>query len=135
MKKLIHEISDNNQPWQIKKALIECLFSFTTKQNFDIIKKTEDKLMKLEKALEKHLDFNKKSKIISYFGQSLVVPKKTIAVATDKNGFINFYQNSIPEIDHGIWWSDTEQEPEGILVKNKNNSVSIDDWKESLVIL
>lgn len=91
--------------------------------------------MKLSSALEAHFSCDKYSKFVEYFGQKLIVPKDTIAIATDDNGFINFYQKSIPEIDHGFWFSEDEQEPQGINMSNTSNPIFIEDWKDSLVIL
>ncbi len=74
-------------------------------------------------------------KLVTYFGEYLIVPKETIAIATDKNGFINFYKKGIPEPDLNIWFSDKEQESESILLETKTKNVSIDDWKKTLVTL
>lgn len=91
--------------------------------------------MKLRAAIEKHFSYDEDSKVVEYFGEKLIVPKNTIAIATDDNGFINFYQKSIPEIDHGFWFSENEQDPQGLNLNKTNENIFIEDWKESLVVL
>lgn len=83
--------------------------------------------MKMKSAVKAHCaDF----KFVEYFGMTLKVPKDTVSISTDKNGFISFYQKSIPEIDLDFWLSETELEPYGYQL-----NCEIDDWKETLLIL
>lgn len=83
--------------------------------------------MKMKSAVKAHCA---NFKFVEYFGMTLKVPKNTMAITTDENGYISFYQKSIPEVDLGFWLSETELEPKGYELKRK-----VDDWKETLLIL
>lgn len=91
--------------------------------------------MELKAAINHHFCCDKEFKMIHYFGHSFKVPKDTIAIATDENGYINFYQKSIPELDCNFWYSEDEDDPAGLLLGGAHEAIHVDNWKDSLMVL
>lgn len=78
------------------------------------------------------------TKLVKYFGLELVVPKNTVAIATDADGEVYAYLNHAPVINvhsQGGYWGlsddlDADADELDFLEVTFDNP---DEWKESLV--